>query len=107
MYYHRFVCGAASDIGMPALMFRIFKGKLANVINLQGYGRHTREEVYAIGKQDLEAFENLLGNNAFLFGEKPCNEDAVLFTYVAQIVYFDKGPLNKYLRGLEFIYFDY
>jgi hypothetical protein len=46
MYYHRFVCGSASDIGMPSIMFKIFRGKLAKVINLQGYGRHTKEEVY-------------------------------------------------------------
>lgn len=44
MYYHRFTFGNASDIGMPSLMFKLFKPRLAKAVSIQGYGRHSAEE---------------------------------------------------------------
>ena len=44
LYFHRFMTGSAADIGMPSLLFRVFKPKLVKALNIQGYGRHTKEE---------------------------------------------------------------
>ncbi len=44
MYYHRFTRGSAADIGMPFLLFNFFRGRVAKVVNIQGYGKHTAEE---------------------------------------------------------------
>jgi hypothetical protein len=128
MYFHRFQVGSSSDVGMPFLMFHFIKRKISKALFYQGYGRHSSDEstailtifyflnfrlqnknscnlykVYNIGKQDLEALENFLGDKKFLFGDALCNEDAVLFAYIAQINYYDKGPLKAYLRSLFFV----
>lgn len=97
MYYYRFMFGKASDIGMPFLIFRLLKPRLKQAINIQGYGRHTAEEIFHIGKQDLEALEVFLNDKMYLFGEIISNEDVVLFCYVSQLVYYDKGPLKQFL----------
>jgi glutathione S-transferase len=103
MYYHRFSHGKASDIGLPWIMFKLFRGRVIKMINLQGYGRHSAEEVYRIGQEDLSALENFIGSKKYLFGERACVEDAILFAFVSQVVYFDKGPFKTFLKGwLEF-----
>ncbi|CAF0848520.1 unnamed protein product [Brachionus calyciflorus] len=98
MYYHRFMFGKASDLGMPSLLFRLFKPKLAKAINIQGYGRHSPDEVLHIGKQDLQALEDFLDGKKYLFGDAICNEDIVLFSFITQLVYYDKGKLNQFLN---------
>ncbi|RNA17306.1 failed axon connections -like protein [Brachionus plicatilis] len=97
MYYHRFMFGKASDIGMPYLIFKLLKPRLRKAISIQGYGRHSAEEVYHIGQQDLQALEDFLNGKKYLFGDNICNEDVVLFCFVAQLVYYDNGPLRQFL----------
>ena len=87
-------------------MFRFLRHTYAKNIKIQGYGRHTSEEVYKIGKEDLSAFEDFIGNKKYLFGDMPCNEDAVLFAFTSQLVYLDKGPFNKYLKGIFILVFE-
>ena len=99
MYYHRFSHGKASDIGFPWIMFKLFRGRVIKIVNLQGYGRHSAEEVYKIGQEDLSALENFIGSKKYLFGGNACVEDAILFAFVSQVVYFDKGPFNTFLKG--------
>ena len=101
MAYHRFTHGKASDIGFPRIMFIFLRRTYLKNIRVQGYGRHTSEEVYKIGKEDLSALENFIGKKKYLFGDEPCNEDAVLFAFTAQLVYLDKGPFNKFLKGIS------
>jgi hypothetical protein len=61
--------------------------------------------VYQIGRDDLTALETYLGSKTFLFGDKPCNEDAVVFSFIAMIVDVDVGPLNAHLNSKRsFIY---
>jgi len=99
MYYHRFLVGKASDIGMPWLLVSLMKGKLRTALNVQGYGRHSKDEIYHIGKQDLTAVSQFLGEKKFLFGDRPGAEDAALFAYVANVAFYDKGPLGAHLRS--------
>ena len=54
-----------------------------------------------IGKSDLNAVENFLGSKKYLFGDKPCLEDAVIFSLTAQVFYNDYGPLNEYFKGKD------
>ena len=55
--------------------------------------------VFEIGKADLNAIEDFIGNKKYLFGDSPIAEDAVIFSFTCQLVYYDKGPLNKYLTS--------
>ena len=107
MYYHRAVHAKASDINFPWLMFKIFRGMIAKSVKIQGYGRHTSEEVYKIGKEDLSALEEFIGNKKYLFGDVPCNEDVVLFAFTSQLIFYDKGPFNKFLKGFFILVFEF
>lgn len=103
MMYHRFTIAPTSEYMKMSYIFELihrifFKSAIKKVIIAQGYGKHTKEEVYHIGKQDLEALNTFLANKKFLFGDQPCTEDACLFAFIAQLVYYDKGPLNKFLQ---------
>jgi hypothetical protein len=64
-----------------------------------GYGRHSKEEVYRIGKDDLKAINDIIGNNKFLFGEKVCNVDATVFGMLVQYLYHCGGPLTEFIKS--------
>jgi hypothetical protein len=55
--------------------------------------------VFEIGKTDLNSIEDFIGNKKYLFGDNPCTEDAVIFSFICQLVYFDNGPFNKHLNS--------
>lgn len=69
----------------------------------QGYGRHSKEEVYDIGIKDLNAFEAFIGGKKFLMGERVCNEDASIFGVLAQLINHDRGPLNQHLMSKVYL----
>ena len=56
-------------------------------------------QVLEIGKSDLNAVENYIGSKKYLFGDKPCLEDAVIFSIMTQVYYNDNDPFNGYLKG--------
>ena len=60
--------------------------KVAKTLKLQGFGRHTRAERDALAIADIHALASLLGDNAFLVGEKPCGADATVFAFVASFL---------------------
>jgi glutathione S-transferase len=94
MVYNR-IRGKGSDLGIPSAIFFIMKRKLSKILYLQGYGRHTEEEVLQIARADLKALEDFIGNKKFLFGENPCVEDAIVFSWTCQLAFVGQSPLNK------------
>jgi glutathione S-transferase len=75
---------------MP-LIRRSVKKKLRE----QGTGRHTVDEVVAMGQADLAAIAELLGAQDFLFGACPRTADATLFAFTEATLGF---PLDSPLR---------
>ena len=71
-----------------------------------GYGRHSKEEVYDIGRADLKAFNDIIGTNKFIFGYEVSDVDAALFGILAQVMFNDRGPLNDYLISNFFFPFN-
>jgi glutathione S-transferase len=65
---------------------RLVRGKIAKTLNLQGFGRHTRAERDALAIADIDALATLIGDKAFLMGEKPCGADATVFAFVASFL---------------------
>ena len=71
-----------------------------HLINLsEGYGRHSKEVMYEIGKADLKALDDLIGENKFLLGEEPCETDATVFGNLSQVLFNDRGPFNEYMTS--------
>jgi glutathione S-transferase len=52
----------------------------------QGLGRHSREEIVAIGERDLRAISDFLGKKPFLMGDHPTSIDAVAYGFLANII---------------------
>ena len=69
-------------------------------LHAQGLGRHTAEEIYQLGSAELMAVSDFLGDKSFFFGDKPTTADAVVYTYMAQLIElpFD-SPTRELARG--------
>ncbi|MGH6834753.1 MAG: glutathione S-transferase family protein [Methylocella sp.] len=61
----------------------LIRRKVAKRLKLQGFGRHTPAEQDELAIADVEALATLIGDKAFLMGERPCGADAAVFAFVA------------------------
>jgi hypothetical protein len=100
----RFSYGKPEDADLPWIVSKILGRIVVKRTKSQGYGLHQKEEVYRIGKQDLKALDDFIGNKRFLFGDRPCNEDASVFAFLCMFLYMDKGPFNEYLTSKFLIF---
>lgn len=83
-----------SDISAKA------REKIREDMVLHGIGRHTPDEVQAIGIRDVQAVETLLGDKEFLLDDRPRELDACVFGVLAQyIVPPLKCGISDYARG--------
>jgi glutathione S-transferase len=57
----------------------------------QGIGRHSREQVHAIGCADVDAVAALLGDKPYLMGDAPSSYDAIFFGFMANTLAFPPG----------------
>lgn len=61
----------------------------------QGIGRHDRDEIHAIGVQDVDSFGALLGDGPMLFGDEPTSFDASAFGVIGNL---KDGPFPSPVR---------
>ena len=67
-----------------------------------GMGRHTEEEIYSLGLQDLDALSDYLGANHWFVGRRPTTVDASVFGLLANILWVPiESPLKEHLRSLK------
>jgi len=66
-----------------------------------GIGRHPPEEIIGIGLDDIRSISAYLGTKQFLHGDTPTQVDAVLFGYLAQILYIPLESPHKKLINTE------
>jgi glutathione S-transferase len=62
---------------------RLVRRKVTKTLKLQGFGRHSQGEQAELATADINALAALIGDKAFLMGEKPCGADATVFASVA------------------------
>ena len=51
-----------------------------------GMGRHSREEIYSIGRRDITALADFLADKPFFMGAMPCSLDATAFAFLANLL---------------------
>lgn len=91
--------------------------KAIKLLHSQGLGRHSREEIYQRGLEDLNAIAQMFGEKRFLFGEQPTSFDATAFAFLAGL-FLVKQPetplqrtaisfknLEAYVKGVANRYF--
>lgn len=64
-------------------------------LHAQGYGRHTRDEIYALGAADLAAIGATLGGRAYAIADRPTSFDAVLYAFLLSIL---QPPIESPLK---------
>lgn len=68
------------------LLLAFVRSQVIKSLEAQGTGRHSREQIYAMGRADLEALAALLENRPFLLGDEPTSFDATAYAFVANLV---------------------
>ncbi|MBM3357504.1 MAG: glutathione S-transferase family protein [Betaproteobacteria bacterium] len=65
----------------------------------QGMGRHSRDEIYAIGCRDLTALADFLGGKPFFLGERPASLDASAYAFLANLLWVPvESPLKAHAK---------
>jgi glutathione S-transferase len=90
---------------MPPVMRDIVAGKirreLRRALYAQGTGRHSRNEIYEIGKADLTAVSAWLEEKPFFMGSTPTSVDAIAYSFLANIIVPPlKSPLKDHAVSL-------
>ncbi|GAK43902.1 conserved protein [Tepidicaulis marinus] len=90
------------DVPAPIRFFvyRAVLKQMKTALHHHGLGRHTREEIYAFGAEDLAALAAELGDKPYLFGERPSLADASAFGILVNIIGIPqiKSPLIDAMR---------
>ena len=69
----------------PAVRYMV-RRRVRKRLEFQGFGRHSRSEQAILAKADIDAVGALLGDKAYLMGERPCGADAAVFGAVASFL---------------------
>lgn len=90
---------------------RVKAGQMAH-----GISRHNEDEIFQLGKLDIDALSDALGDNNFILGDEPCGYDASIFGTLAGIStkHFESktgeyarenSKLMAYLKRMRELYF--
>ncbi|MGR9108545.1 MAG: glutathione S-transferase family protein [Gammaproteobacteria bacterium] len=76
--------------GLPGLIREIVAPIYRRLIKRQiyghGLGRLTTEEIFALGKADLDAISVLLGQKPYMMGDNPTSIDATVFAFLTNTI---------------------
>lgn len=92
--------------GLPPILRSIVpeivrKDALKNLYG-HGIGRHSREEIYGIGKRDIKALSDFLSAKPFLMGENPTSLDATGYGFVVNLLRVElPSVLSDYTQQFE------
>jgi len=80
---------------VPAVARRIVRKQLHG----HGMGRHTRDEIVAIGMKDLTAAADFLGDKPYFMGTQPSSLDATAYSFLANVLWVPlETPLKSHAR---------
>ena len=90
--------------GLPPVLRDVIAHRTRRKIQRQiyghGTGRHQAEEIFALGKQDIDALSATLDNKKYFLGDQPTTLDASAFGLLINIIDCPiESPLKEY--GLE------
>jgi len=57
--------------------------QIRRALHGQGMGRHSREEIVALGTRSIDAAADFLGDKPFMMGSEPAGVDATAFGFTA------------------------
>lgn len=82
---------------VPELARRMLKREMHG----HGMGRHSRDEIYAIGCADLTALADFLAAKPYFMGDAPTSLDAVAYAFLANLLWVPiESPLKRHALQL-------
>ncbi|MGI9419140.1 MAG: glutathione S-transferase family protein [Geminicoccaceae bacterium] len=87
--------------GLRDLAAAYLRRRVKRMLHEQGLGRHSQEDLYAMGRTDLRAIAVQLGSRPYFFGDGPTTIDAIAYGFLANLYFV---PVETELKqiGLEF-----
>ncbi|TMQ06226.1 MAG: glutathione S-transferase family protein [Deltaproteobacteria bacterium] len=81
---------------IPGLIVPIVRRDIKKKLRSQGTGRHSVEEIAALGAADFDAAAELLGDKPFLLGDKPHVVDCTVYAFLEAALGFPvDSPLKQ------------
>jgi glutathione S-transferase len=88
-------------VGQPPEFVKAVVDSLLGELRGHGMDRHGADEVENIGKADLIALSDFLGENPYLLGEKPTSYDATAYSFVAHTIQPDyDSRMKRFIKTL-------
>jgi glutathione S-transferase len=72
----------APAIIRPLVKWKI-RGKVRRSLHAHGISRHSEAEMTLMSNRAFESLSQLLGDNTYLMGNRPCGADATAFAFIA------------------------
>jgi glutathione S-transferase len=69
---------------------------MKTILHMQGMGRHTRDEIHQMGKDDIDSIADFLADKTYFMGDKPTRIDGMVYGTIASIA---KPPFPTPLRA--------
>jgi glutathione S-transferase len=111
MVYWRWLVDANFDRGprryfdrAPAilrpLLCKLIRRRVRGTLHAQGLGRHSDAEKNRLSDRSIDALSQVLGDNPYLMGDRPCGADATAFAFIAAgLPELFESPLQKKLAA--------
>ncbi len=71
--------------GIKSFALAMIRRSLKKQSYAQGISRHSKQEVYHLGKQHIDTIAELLPDSGYYFGDKPHSIDATLYAFLQTI----------------------
>lgn len=89
-------------VGVRDLIAVYVRRQMRQQIRGQGLGRHSEDEIYHIGQQELTALSEFLGEMPYFMGDKPTTLDASAFGMLVNILWCPiESPLKEHAKMLK------
>jgi glutathione S-transferase len=97
-------------------MTALIRRKVRAALHAQGLGRHSPEEIHALGVRSVNAIADFLGDKPFFMGAEPSGADATMFAFIcgALCPYFEsrlrgaaerRDNLRRYVGRMTALYY--
>ena len=85
---------------MRAILPSVLHQTVKKTLWAQGTGRHTRDEIYALARDDWDSVARVLDGKPWLLGDAPTSYDATVYAFLAQALFvpFD-SPTKAHLQA--------
>lgn len=87
---------------LRAIIPELVRKDVLKKLDGHGIGRHSREEIYEIGKKDVKALSDFLGGKPFFLGDNPTSLDATGYGFLANLFRIElPSVLAEYAKGFD------